>query len=117
VAVVLALLAIGLGAFPLLADAWYRQGRVELSVIVDPLQARYHWALGQGLVAQGSVAQGIVEMSRAADLGETEPSLYVELGDAEAQLSRSADARKHYLKALEIDPYYSPAAQRLANSA
>jgi O-antigen ligase len=40
VAVVLALLAIGLGAFPLLADAWYRQGRVELSVIVDPLQAR-----------------------------------------------------------------------------
>jgi hypothetical protein len=117
VAVVLALLAIGLGAFPLLADAWYRQGRVELSVIVDPLQARYHWALGQGLVAQGSVAQGIVEMSRAADLGETEPSLYVELGDAEAQVGRSTDARKHYRKALEIDPYYSPAAQRLANSA
>jgi hypothetical protein len=114
VAVALALLAIGLGAFPILADAWYRQGRVELSVLVDPLQARYHWALGQGLVAQGSVAHGVDEMRRAADLGETEPSLYVELGDGEAQLGRSPDARRHYLRALEIDPYYSPASQRLA---
>jgi len=113
-AIALALLAIGLGAFPILADAWYRQGRVELSVFVDPLQARYHWALGQGLVAQGSVAQGVDEMRRAADLGETEPSLYVELGDGEAQLGRPADARRHYLRALEIDPYYSPASQRLA---
>jgi tetratricopeptide (TPR) repeat protein len=113
VAVFLALLAIELGAFPILADAWYRQGRVELSVVVDPLQARYHWALGQGLVAQGSVARGVDEMRRAAELGETEPSLYVELGDSEAQLGRSADARTHYLRALEIDPYYSPARQRL----
>jgi Flp pilus assembly protein TadD len=53
-------------------------------------------------------------MRRAADLGETEPSLYVELGDGEAQLGRSPDARRHYLRALEIDPYYSPASQRLA---
>jgi len=114
VAVALALLAIGLGAFPVLADVWYRQGRVELSVLVDPLQARYHWALGQGLVAQGSVEKGVDEMRRAADLGETEPSLYVELGDREVQLGRSADARRHYLRALEIDPFYSPARQRLA---
>jgi Flp pilus assembly protein TadD len=114
IAVALALVAVGLAAFPLLADAWYRQGRVELSVVVDPLQARYHWALGQGLVAQGSVERGADEMSRAADLGETEPGLYVELGDREAQLGRTADARKHYRRALEIDPFYSPARQRLA---
>jgi O-antigen ligase len=114
VAVALAVVAIGLGALPVLADAWYSLGRVGLSVVVDPLQSRYHWALGQGLVAQGSVARGVDEMRRAADFGETEPSLYVELGDAEAQLGRSADARKHYQRALEIDPYYSPARQRLA---
>jgi O-antigen ligase len=112
-AVTLAVLAIGLGAFPLLADAWYRQGRAELSVLVDPLQARYHWALGQGFVAQGSVARGVDELRRAADLGETEPSLYVELGDREAQLGRTAEARKHYQRALEIDPFYTPASQRL----
>jgi O-antigen ligase len=114
VAIVLALVAVGLGALPLLADTWYLQGRAELAVRIDPLQARYHWALGQGLVAQGSRAQGVEEMRRAADLGESEPGLFLELGDAEAQLGRFADARADYRRALQIDPYYSPASQRLA---
>jgi hypothetical protein len=113
-AIALALVAIGLGALPLLADTWYLQGRTEMSVRFDPLQARYHWALGQGLVAQGSRSRGVDEMKRAADLGESEPGLYVDLGDAEAQLGRLADARTDYRRALKIDPYYSPAAQRLA---
>jgi hypothetical protein len=114
-AVVLALVAIGLGVLPVLADAWYLRGRTDLSVLIDPLQARYHWTLGQSLVAQGSVAQGVDEMKRAAQLGETEPGLYVELGDREAQLGRLADARNAYRRALEIDPYYAPARQRLSS--
>jgi O-antigen ligase len=114
VAIVLALAAIGLGALPLLADTWYLQGKADLAVRIDPLQARYHWALGQGLVAHGSPAKGVEEMRRAADLGESEPGLYVELGDAEAQLGRFADARRDYKRALQIDPFYSPASQRLA---
>jgi len=114
VAILLALTALALGALPLLADTWYLQGKTELAVRVDPLQARYHWALGQGLVAQGSRAQGVEEMRRAADLGESEPGLYIELGDTEAQLGRFADARRDYRQALQIDPYYSPASQRLA---
>jgi hypothetical protein len=114
-AVALALLAIGLGAFPLLADAWLRQGRVELSVLVDPLQPRYHWLLGQSLAAQGLVARGVDEMRRAAELGETEPQLYVDLGDREAQLGRLLDARRHYQRALEIDPFYTAAIRRLAD--
>ncbi len=113
-AITVALAAIGLGALPLLADTWYLQGRTELAVRVDPLQARYHWALGQGLVAHGSPAQGVDEMRRAADFGESEPALYVELGDTEAQLGKVADARRDYKRALEIDPYYAPASQRLA---
>ena len=113
-AIVLALLAVGLGALPLLADTWYLQGRAELAVRFDPLQARYHWALGQGLVAQGSRPQGVEEMRRAADLGESDPGLFVELGDAEAQLGRLANARTDYRRALQIDPFYSPASQRLA---
>jgi Flp pilus assembly protein TadD len=106
----------GLGALPLLADTWYLQGRTELAVRINPLQARYHWALGQGLVAHGSPAQGVDEMRRAADLGESEPGLYVELGDTEAQLGKLADARRDYKRALEIDPYYAPASQRLATA-
>jgi O-antigen ligase len=114
VAIAMALAAIGLGALPLLADTWYLQGRADLAVRIDPLQSRYHWALGQALVAHGSRAQGVDEMRRAADLGESEPGLYVELGDTEAQLGRLADARRDYNRALQIDPYYSPASQRLA---
>ena len=113
-AIVLALAAIALGALPVLADIWYLQGRTELAVRVDPLQARYHWALGQALVAQNQKARGVDEMLRAADLGETEPGLYVELGDAEAQLNRFADARRDYKRALQVDPFYAPASQRLA---
>jgi O-antigen ligase len=113
-AVALALTAVLLGALPMLADSWYLQGRTELAVKIDPLQARYHWALGQGLVAHGSSARGVDEMRLAADLGETEPGLYIDLGDAEAHLGRLADARGDYQRALQIDPYYSPARQRLA---
>lgn len=113
-AIALALAAILLGALPLLADTWYLQGRTELAVRIDPLQARYHWALGQGFVAHGSPAQGVAEMRRASDLGETEPGLYVELGDTEAKLGRLADARRDYTRALQIDPFYSPASQGLA---
>jgi O-antigen ligase len=114
-AVAMALVAIGLGALPLLADTWYLQGRTDLAVQIDPLQARYHWALGQGLVAHDSPARGIDEMRLAADLGESEPGLYLELGDAEAKLGRLADARRDYKRALQIDPYYAPASQRLAD--
>ena len=113
-AIALALAAVLLSALPLLADTWYLQGRAELAVRIDPLQARYHWALGQGFVTHGLPAQGVVEMRRAADLGETEPGLYVELGDTETKLGRLADARADYGRALQIDRYYSPASQRLA---
>jgi tetratricopeptide (TPR) repeat protein len=113
-AIALVLVTIALAVLPLLADTWYLRGRVDLSVVVDPLQSRYHWALGQRLVGQGKVAQGIDEMRRAAELGETEPGLYVELGDREAELGRSAQARKDYERALQIDPFYAPAKERLA---
>lgn len=113
-AVVAVLFAIGLGVLPLLADTWYLEGRADLSVRVDPLQSRYHWALGQSLIAHGSLQQGVEEMRRAAGLGETEPGLYVELGDREAQLGHAAQAREDYRRALQIDPFYAPASRRLA---
>jgi hypothetical protein len=116
----LALLAVAaavlMGVLPLLADIWYFQGRVDLSVMADPLQARYHWALGQDLVAEALLTGGVNELRTASQLGETEPSLYVELGDNEVKLGLAAQARADYRRALEIDPYYAPALQRLAAS-
>ena len=102
-AVLLALLAIPLAVLPLLADTWYLRGHADLAVRVDPLQAQYHWALGT-----------VPELQRAADLGETDPGMYVQLGDGYLKGSDQANARRAYQRALEIDPYYSPAAQRLA---
>ena len=114
-AVALGAAAVVLAAMPVLADIWYYQNRADLSVRVDPLQARYHWSLGEALVAQGDRSSGVVEMLRATDLGETEPSLYVELGDTQLQLGRISQARDAYRRALVIDPFYAPAAQRLAS--
>ena len=114
-AVGLAAAATWFGAMPLLADAWYSQGRPELSVMVDPLQARYHWVRGLTLVGSGDVRAGVAELQRAANLGETEPQLYLDLGDAEQKLGNTAAARRNYRMALLIDPYFAPARQRLAS--
>jgi O-antigen ligase len=103
VALMVAMAAIEFAVFPVLADVWYLKGRPDLSVKVDPLQAQYHWALGS-----------IEELRRAAALGETEPGFYVTLGDRELQLGNRAKAQSAYQRALEIDPYYTPATQRLA---
>ena len=113
-AVALAVVAVVVGVLPVLADAWYERGESQLAVNVDPLQAQYHWALGEGLIANGQDAAGLAELRRAADLGETEPDLYIALGDRELALGDRAQARRDYERALEIDPYYTPAQQRLA---
>jgi O-antigen ligase len=113
-AATLVAIAVVLAVFPILADVWYLKGRADLAVRVDPLQAQYHWSLGQGLVARHNLRAGIAELQRAADLGETEPSLYVELGDRLAQLGDLDAARAAYRRALTIDRFYTPARRRLS---
>lgn len=113
-AIALAVLAAVLGVLPVIADARYVRGRADLAVQLDPLQAQYHWALGEGLIAGGDLRRGVAELRTAADLGETEPGLYVELGDREAQIGDRTAARAAYQRALAIDPFYTPAQQRLS---
>jgi hypothetical protein len=97
------LVAIVFAVLPILADLWYVRGRSDLAVKVDPLQAQYHWAIGT-----------VDELRRAAELGETEPGMYVQLGDLEASRGDRDAARAAYRRALEIAPFYTPARQRLA---
>jgi tetratricopeptide (TPR) repeat protein len=113
-AVVLAAAVAWFGVMPVLADVWYSQGRLDLAVVADPLQAKYHWALGQSLTALGSPTRGLDEMLLAGRLGESDPQLYVDIGDAERELGRTADARAAYRTALRIDPYNLTARKRLA---
>jgi O-antigen ligase len=113
-AVILVTAATALAVGPILADVWYARGRSDLAVNVDPFQAQYHWTWGQTLIARGELVRGVNELRRAAEFGETDPGLYVELGDREMQLGRRTQARADYARALEIDPYYASAQQRLA---
>ncbi|HXC79431.1 MAG TPA: hypothetical protein VNU19_20540, partial [Candidatus Acidoferrum sp.] len=113
-AVALAAGVIWLGIMPVLADVWYYQNRLDLSVIVDPLSGRYHWVLGQGLAAAGSASRALSELQLAANLGESDPQLYVDLGDADQRLGRTTEAQAAYRMAVLIDPYFTPARDRLA---
>ena len=113
-AAVLAAAVLWLAVTPVLADIWNYQNRSDLSVVADPLQGRYHWILGQDLVAIGSTSRGLDQMKLAARLGESDPQLYVDTGDAEQALGRTAEARAAYRMALVIDPFYRPAKDRLA---
>src|SRR5439155_23627497 len=99
----LVLAAILFAVFPVLAGVWFLKGRRDLVVKVIPLQAQYHLPLG-----------GIEQLRQAAALGETEPGFYVTLGDRELRLGNRTRARDAYRRALQTDPYYSPAAQRLS---
>ena len=113
-AVGVAVAVVGLGFMPLLADIWYYQSRSDLSVIVDPFQGRYHWVLGESLVAIGSTSRGLDQLKLAGRLGESDPQLYVDIGDAQQRLGHTAEASAAYRMALAIDPFYRPARQRLA---
>jgi hypothetical protein len=53
-------------------------------------------------------------MQLAGRLGESDPQLYVDIGDAAQGLGQVADAQAAYRMALKIDPFYKPARQRLA---
>jgi O-antigen ligase len=110
----LAVAVVWLGFMPVLADAWYYQRRSNLSVVIDPFQGRYHWVLGESLVASGSTSRGLDQMKLAGRLGESDPQLYVDIGDAAQRLGQSAEARAAYRMALAIDPFYRPAKDRLA---
>jgi O-antigen ligase len=102
IATALAAIALAFAVLPILADSWYVKGRADLAVKVDPLQAQYHGAIGS-----------LPELRKAADLGATDPGLYVQLGDAELQTGNRANAISAYRRSLEIDPFYTPAYERL----
>jgi hypothetical protein len=115
-AIVLVAVAVAFGVLPVMAEAWYSDGRPDLAIRVDPLQAQYRRALGEALIQQGSAAEGLEQLRLAASLGETDPALYVELGDAELQTGNIDAARTDYRKALDVDPYWAPAQRRLSGS-
>ncbi|TMF91986.1 MAG: hypothetical protein E6I08_00865 [Chloroflexi bacterium] len=96
---------------PLFADVAYHSGDPARAVALDPLQARYHQALGE---QRGSSSpQGLAELRRARDLGDYDYSFLIELGDAERKDGHRAEARRAYQAALNVYPFDPMAPQRL----
>jgi hypothetical protein len=96
--------AVAFGVLPVLADVGFYRGDLRTAVALDPLQARYHHALGEQLVAQGDLPGGAAELRRAGDLGDQDANVWVELGQAETRLGHNQAARDAYARAREIDP-------------
>jgi O-antigen ligase len=91
------------GLLPVVADVAYHAGQPAHAAQLDPLQARYHRALGEQLVAAGHLSAGIAELRRAGDLGDDDAATWVKLGDAARELGDHAAARAAYSRAKTID--------------
>jgi O-antigen ligase len=96
--------AVYFGILPLVADVAYHASQPGQAVALDPLQARYHRALGEELVAAGRVAAGAAELRRAGDLGDDDAATWVELGNAQSTLGNQQAARDAYARARAMDP-------------
>ncbi|HEY8642212.1 MAG TPA: hypothetical protein VIO84_05520, partial [Candidatus Dormibacteraeota bacterium] len=80
-------------------------------VALNPLQARYHQALGEQLGTASP--RGLAELRRARELGDYDYSFLIELGDAERKDGHLAEARRAYKAALDVYPFDPTAPQRL----
>ncbi|HEX6347945.1 MAG TPA: O-antigen ligase family protein [Candidatus Dormibacteraeota bacterium] len=96
---------------PVLADVAYHSGDLKRAVALNPLQARYHQALGEQLGS--TTPQALAELRRARDLGDYDYSFLIELGDAERKDGHVAEARRAYQAALDVYPFDPTAPQRL----
>ena len=96
------LAGLALAVPPQVADVLYYLGRADRAAALDPLQPAY-WA------AQGDLPG----LRRAAELGDSSPSTYVALGDAEARAGDQAAAVAAYRRALQRYPFDATARQRL----
>ena len=108
------LAALFLAGLPLAADLAYFRGDLRSAVSLDPLQAQYHRALGERLLASGHPAESAGELELAASLGEYDSQAFVELGDAYRSSGERRAALRAYRRALELNRFDSSARQRLA---
>ena len=108
------LAALFLAGLPLAADLAYFRGDLRSAVTLDPLQAQYHRALGERLLASGHPAESAGELELAASLGEYDSQAFVELGDAYRSSGERTAALRAYRRALELNRFDSSARQRLA---
>ncbi len=111
VALIAALSSGVLAVLPVLADRAYYAGANATAVALDPLQARYHQALGEQLGV--TTPRGLAELRHAFDLGDYDYSFCIELGDAALRAGNRSLARAAYVRADQVYRFDPTARERL----
>ena len=112
----LAALGLAFGLLPILADERASRGDAAAAATLDPLQAHYHQLLGERgsySTDQPTLRKARAQLLLAAELGEYDATVYIELGDVDVRLGNPAAARAAYASAIELEPYNATARQRL----
>jgi tetratricopeptide (TPR) repeat protein len=94
-----------------LTEAIAMLGRV---VEIEPQNGAARENLARALLDAGDASRAIAEAERAVALRPQNPAAHDLVGLAFAAEQRWDDARRSFLKALEIDPSYQPARDHLA---
>ncbi len=100
-----------LAVLPVLADRAYYAGANATAAALDPLQARYHQALGEQFGT--STPRGLAELRRGFELGDYDYSFCIELGDAALHAGDRSLAHAAYTRADQVYRFDPTARQRL----
>lgn len=87
------------------------------AVDINPRYAKALIHLGEMDARLGDVTQAIANLQRAALAGADFPDIHSRLGDLMKQRGMSAQARRHYERALELKPHYQRACDAIASLA
>jgi tetratricopeptide (TPR) repeat protein len=80
----------------------------------DPGNGAYADSLGWVYFQQGRHEEALAELQRAASLLESpDPVVLDHLGDAHEKLGQTAEALRHWQKALQLDPENSSLAAKI----
>jgi tetratricopeptide (TPR) repeat protein len=81
---------------------------------MDPGNGAYTDSLGWVYFQQGRYQESLVELQRAVALLESpDPVVLDHLGDAHEKLGQTAEALRHWQKALQLDPANQALAEKL----
>lgn len=86
---------------------------LDEAIRLDPKSAQAHFLLGLVRRARSDLRGSINEFRRAASLAPEEPDPRAMLGIAMLEAGETADARRHLLHALRLDPELEPAREAL----
>ena len=86
----------------------------QRSVEIDPTNCLYRQRLGRLLFSLGDYDEAEHHLNMAVEYGSRSPEVHYHLGRLAEEHGREGEARQHFRAALDHDPAYQPALERVA---